>query len=129
MGETLGARDYARYALAGIRLFNGVAALFAPAILLRRLGVDPHTDRAATYALRLFGVRTIIIGAELLVLKGEDLDRSLRNGVFIHASDAISAATAGVQRQLAPKPAATATLISSVNVLLALAARGRKAGA
>ena len=52
--------DSARIALAGIRLFNGIAALFVPATLARRLGVDPETNRAALYVLRLFGVRTIL---------------------------------------------------------------------
>ena len=55
------AGDYARIALASIRLFNGAAALFVPATLARRLGVDPETNRAALYVLRLFGVRTVLI--------------------------------------------------------------------
>jgi hypothetical protein len=119
-------RDAARYALAGIRLFNGTLALLAPARLAERLGVKPEAAPAAEYALRMFGIRTVIIGVELLVLDGDDLDRSLRNGVFIHASDALSAATAGARKQLPATAAATATAISSVNVLLALAARDRK---
>jgi hypothetical protein len=119
-------RDLARYTLAGIRLFNGTLALLAPMTLTQRLGVKPDAAPAAAYALRMFGIRTIIIGAELLVLDGDDLDRALRNGVLIHASDALSAATAGATRQLPATPAATATAISTVNVLLALAARDRK---
>jgi hypothetical protein len=117
------ARDVARYALAGIRLFNGTVALLAPMAMAERLGVKPEAAPAAAYALRLFGIRTVVIGVELLVLDGDDLDRSLRNGVLIHASDAVSAATAGARRQLPPTAAATATVISTVNVLLALAAR------
>ncbi len=116
-------RDAARYALAAIRLVNGTAALFAPAQLLRRLGVDPRANPAAFYALRMFGVRTIVIGAELLLLEGDELDRSLRNGVLIHTSDALSAAVAGARRQLPRRGAVAATLISTLNVTLALAAR------
>jgi hypothetical protein len=119
-------RDLARYALAGIRLFNGTLALLAPGVLTQRLGVDKDAAPAAAYALRMFGIRTVIIGAELLVLHGDELDRSLRNGVIIHASDALSATTAGVTKQLPAKAAATATTISTINVLLALAARERK---
>ena len=59
--------EYARITLSAIRLFNGTAALFAPAALLRRLGVDPEANRAALYALRMFGVRTVLIGAQLLL--------------------------------------------------------------
>ena len=119
-------RDVARYTLASIRLFNGTVALLAPTMLAQRLGVKPDVAPAAAYALRLFGIRTIIIGAELLVLHGDDLERCLRNGVLIHASDAISAAAAGVGKQLPPTAAATATGISTLNVLLAVAARDRK---
>src|SRR3712207_7487934 len=46
-----------RIALAGIRLFNGTAALLAPAWLTRRLGVDPDTNPAVIYVFRLFGIR------------------------------------------------------------------------
>jgi hypothetical protein len=117
--------DIARYALAGIRLFNGTVALLAPNMLAQRLGVKPEASPAAAYALRMFGIRTIIIGVELLVLEGDDLDRAVRNGVLIHASDALSAATAGVTKQLPATPATTATAISTINFLLALAARDR----
>jgi hypothetical protein len=120
------ARDVARYALASIRLFNGTVALLAPTMLAQRLGVKPDAAPAGAYVLRLFGIRTILIGVELLVLDGDDLDRCLRNGVLIHASDAISAATAGARKQLPAAAAATATGISTVNVLLAVAARDPK---
>jgi hypothetical protein len=122
------ARRYARYALAGIRLVNGAAALLAPALLLRRLGVDPQANPAAFYALRMFGIRTVVIGAELLLLDGEELDRALRTGVLIHASDVLAAASAGATRRLPPRSAAVATLISTVNVGLAVAARDREPG-
>jgi hypothetical protein len=119
-------RATARYALAAIRLFNGGAALFTPEKLARRLGADPQANGAVIYALRMFGVRTIMIGAELLVLRGEALDRSLRKGVLIHASDTVAAAAAGAKGYLPPRTAAFTTLISTVNTGLAIAARGRR---
>jgi hypothetical protein len=120
------ARRYARYALAGIRLVNGTAALLAPALLLRQLGVDPRANPAAFYALRMFGIRTVVLGAELLLVDGDELDRSLRNGILIHASDVLSAATAGATHRLPARSATVATLISTVNVGLAVAAREPK---
>ena len=51
----------------------------------------------------MFGVRTIAIGAELLVLRGEELDRSCAR-VVIHASDAVAAAAAGAKGYLPPRP-------------------------
>jgi Animal haem peroxidase len=62
-------RSTARYTLAAIRLFNGGAALSAPEQLARRLGDDPQTDGAVIYVLRMFGIRTLVIGTELLVLR------------------------------------------------------------
>ena len=63
-------RTVARILLASIRLFNGTIALLAPAALARRLGANPDANPAVLYALRLFGIRTVVIGAELLL--GED---------------------------------------------------------
>ena len=62
-------RSTARYTLAAISLFNGGAALSAPEQLARRLGDDPQTDGAVIYVLRMFGIRTLVIGTELLVLR------------------------------------------------------------
>ncbi|MEV8531435.1 hypothetical protein [Streptomyces sp. NPDC051211] len=117
------AQTGARYTLAGIRLVNGVAALLAPQMMARRLGADP-TRPALIYALRMFGVRTVVLGAELLLLKDADaLRRALRVGTLIHASDALSAAQAGRAGTLPPGPAMAATAISTVNVALTLVAQ------
>jgi hypothetical protein len=117
------AGDYSRIALASIRLFNGIAALFVPATLARRLAVDPETNRAALYVLRLFGVRTILIGAQLL-LRNEGLRaHSLRVAPVIHAVDAAAALIAGERGYLPLRAATTAALISTVNTVLAVVAQ------
>jgi hypothetical protein len=117
--------DYARITLAGIRLFNGVAALFVPATLARRLGVDPNANPAALYALRLFGVRTVLIGAQLLLRDGGMRAHSLRVAPAIHALDASAALIAGERGQLPRRAATTAAIISSVNTVLAIVALKR----
>ncbi|GGR47322.1 hypothetical protein ACH4U6_15310 [Streptomyces netropsis] len=115
----------ARYGLAGIRLVNGVAALLAPQVVARRLGADPSRP-AVIYVLRMFGVRTVVLGAELLLLRDPDeLERALRVGTLIHTSDALSAAWAGQQGALARRPATAATAISTVNVALTFLAQRR----
>jgi hypothetical protein len=121
------AGDYARIALASIRLFNGIAALFVPATLARRLGVDPETNRAALYVLRLFGVRTILIGAQLLLLNEGLRAHSLRVAPVIHAVDAAAALIAGERGYLPLRAATTAALISTVNTGLAVVAQKRGA--
>ena len=119
------AHDYARLALATIRLFNGVAALFVPATLARQLGVDPAANPAALYALRLFGVRTVLIGAQLLLRDGGVRAHSLRVAPAIHALDASAALIAGERGQLPRRAATTAAIISTVNTVLAIVALKR----
>jgi hypothetical protein len=120
------AHDYARITLAGIRLFNGVAALFVPATLARQLGVDPAANPAALYALRLFGVRTVLIGAQLLLRDDGVRAHSLRVAPAIHALDASAALIAGERGQLPRRAATTAAIVSTVNTVLAIIALKRE---
>lgn len=128
----VGAVPQARYVLGVVRLFNGAATLFATRPFSKRLGVDPDTSPAAIYALRLFGVRTIYIGAELLFARGDHLRNAVTIAPAIHVSDTVSAVLAGAGGQLPKSSARTAVAISSVNVLLSLLAwspprsRGRR---
>ena len=119
------AHGFARITLACIRLFNGVAALFVPATLARQLGVDPAANPAALYALRLFGVRTVLIGAQLLLRDGGVRAHSLRVAPAIHALDASAALIAGERGQLPRRAATTAAIISTVNTVLAIVALKR----
>ncbi len=117
------AANAARIVLAGVRLVNGTVSLFAPATFARKLGIDPEKNGPAIYALRLFGVRTILIGSDLLSRNPEVRARALRVAVRVHLSDTIAAATAAGSRQLPAKGAKTAVITSSLNTVLALIAR------
>ncbi|GHO96686.1 hypothetical protein KSF_067340 [Reticulibacter mediterranei] len=116
--------DYARVLLAGIRIVNGTAALFAPALLARRFGDNPNS--AVIYALRMFGIRTIVMGIELLVPDEKWRERSLRYAIPIHASDTASAALAGIQGQLPSRVSILLTALSGFNTILAILAQPRK---
>ncbi|WP_328835390.1 hypothetical protein [Streptomyces europaeiscabiei] len=108
------------YALAGIRLFNGAAGLLAPELLIRRLDPDREPPSpAAVYAFRLFGIRTILLGLDLLTNRDERLREYLRDGVLIHGSDTATAATLGLSGRLPPRTATLTTLISAANTVLA----------
>jgi hypothetical protein len=117
----------ARLALAGIRLTNGTAALLAPAAFGRRLGVDPDAHPPALYVMRLFGVRTILIGADLLRRDPGARARALRVAPLVHASDTAAAVLAGRSGHLPSRAARAATAISALNLALALLARRRSA--
>ena len=110
--------DAARFALAGIRIFNGATALVAPERLDERL----RLDRSADYPWRMFGIRTVLLGLDLLSSDAEVRRHALRASVLVHGSDTISAAKAGFTKTLPPRAAVTATAISAVNVALALIA-------
>lgn len=112
----------ARKALAVVRLFNGMVALLAPQILLRRLGTDPQADRSGVYPFRMFGIRTVLIGVDLLTLRGEERRRATRLAVLIHATDTVSATIAGLKGHLSPRAAVVTALISGGNTALAILA-------
>lgn len=115
--------DYARYCLAAVRLFNGTAGLVAPGFLIRQLGSDPATNPAAVYAFRLFGIRTILIGADLLVLRGEERKKAVRNALIIHGSDTATAASLAFSGKLPGRAGPMITTISGLNVVLSVLAR------
>jgi hypothetical protein len=119
-------REGARIALAVIRLVNGGTALLAPGWLLRRLQVDPTTNRAALYVFRMFGIRTVLVGAALLSSNAATRDQALRDGIFIHASDTTAAVIAGLGGQLPPRAAAQVAVLSGINTLLAFVAQPRR---
>jgi hypothetical protein len=112
----------ARYALAAIRIVNGLLALVAPSLIIKRFGENPEKDAAAIYGLRLFGVRTVLIGADLIRQHGEPLEHSINQAVIIHASDTLTAAALGTSGRVRPKMAVPITLISALNTALAVAA-------
>jgi hypothetical protein len=71
----------------------------------------------AIYPLRMFGIRTVVLGVDLLA--GGSVQQKGRVGVVIHATDATSAITAGLRRQLPARVALVAAGISVTNTVLA----------
>ena len=114
-------RDYARLALAWIRLFNGTAALVAPGFLARQIGIDPNANPGIKYVFRMFGVRTVLIGLDLLLQSGERRADSLRGAVIIHASDTLAAFLASLSSRF-PKRARFIVVVSAINTALAVIA-------
>ena len=121
-GDRAGA--FAWKALGAIRLINGSLALLAPRWLAVRLGVKPNEQPAVLYVLRMFGIRTVLIGADLWLNPGAR-SRSLRQGILIHASDTTAASMATVFGQLSFRSGVTATAISAINTALAIFASAR----
>lgn len=119
--ETVG--TIARIALGAVRIGTGATGLLAPAMIISRFGEgDPRADPAAIYGLRLFGIRTVLIGADLIRLHGRDLDHALRAAPIIHASDTATVLTLQRKGQLSPERARPLALISGLNTVLAVTA-------
>ena len=112
-------RDIARIALAGVRLFNGGAALVAPGPFVRRLGTEADAQGPAIHVSRMFGIRTVLIALDLLSRDPDVRRHALRVALIIHVSDTLSAAASGIAKQMPPRAAALATGVSAANVVLA----------
>ena len=114
--------DVTRTALAAIRIVNGAVGLFAAQRMAAQLGGELGDDKRFVYPARMFGVRTIVLGVDLLTLRANDpgARRVLQQAVLIHASDTASAAYAGWRGELPAKAAKFTTAVSAVNTALAI---------
>jgi hypothetical protein len=113
----------ARTALAVVRLVNGTIALVAPDKFLRVIGIDPEENQVATYFLRMFGIRTILLGLDLLSGEGAARDRAVKRAVVIHATDTVAAVVAGATGALPIRAAVSGAVTSTVNTALSVIAR------
>jgi len=112
-------------ALAAIMLANGSLALIAPRWLAGRLGVRPEAQPATIYVLRMFGIRTVLVAADLC-LEPRRRRRALREGVLMHSSDAAAALVAAALGQLPVGAGLMAAGISAVNTALSVAGARRR---
>jgi hypothetical protein len=69
----------------------------------------------------MFGIRTVLIGVELLVETGERRAAAVRRGILIHASDTLAAYLATLSGNF-PKQGRAIVFISAMNTLLAIVA-------
>lgn len=112
----------ARCTLAAIRIINGGLALVAPGVIIGRFGEPPTGSGAAVYGLRMFGVRTVLLGVDLATLSGEPLRRALRQAVLIHATDTATVVLLGVTGRAKRRTTIPLALISLTNTALAITA-------
>ena len=115
----------ARYALAAVRLVNGGLGLLAPRLLIGRFDPGRPPSPAAVYAFRLFGIRTVLVGLDLL--RPARAQRAAREGVLIHASDTVTAAALALSGAVPRRTGIVTTAISAGNVVLAVLAVERDA--
>jgi hypothetical protein len=117
-------RQSTRLLLAAIRIFNGTLALTAPQRIVRQFESDPDVPPppVAVYALRMFGIRTILIGLDLL-RNDQQRSHAVRVAPIIHASDLLTAVLVARSAGIAPRTRAMIVSISAFNTLLSLLMR------
>jgi hypothetical protein len=120
--SALRVRHWARIVLALIRLINGGAALAAPNVLGSRLGVDTETSPGFGYAFRLFGVRTVLLGVQLLLAPDGRSSAAVREAPLVHGADTAAAVVVMRRQELPPRGAKVAIVVSALNLVLALLA-------
>lgn len=117
-------RELARIALALIRLVNGLIALVAPQIIIRRF-VPPSAEapQVAVYGLRMFGIRTVLVALDLL-RGGPERAHARRVAPIIHGSDLITAIFVARSGRVPVGTGPLIVAISGLNTVLAFLAMG-----
>ena len=110
----------ARIALGLVRLANGSLALFAPDVLGKRLGVATKDSPGLGYGLRLFGVRTVLLGLGLLRARNDAESPVVRQALVVHTADTAAALVVMQRGELPAKGAKLAVAASAINIVLAV---------
>jgi len=122
---SIGARGAsgARTLLGLLRLTFGSLALLTPGTLVRRIEGPEADSAAATYAFRMFGIRTVLLGRSLLATDDPGLPTALREAPIIHASDTLTATLLTVTGKVPRRTGVSLIGVSGLNTVLALVAR------
>jgi hypothetical protein len=113
--------DIARISLGLIRLVNGAIALVSPQIITRRFADSPPP--VAVYALRMFGIRTVLVAIDLMRPAGPDRSHAMKFAPLIHASDLTTAILISRTEGVPKSTGRLIVAISGLNTLLALLMR------
>jgi hypothetical protein len=111
-----------RLALGLVRLAFGSVALLRPETLVRRVDGVGDTSPAAVYAFRMFGIRTVLIGVQLLGRDGPVRRATVATAPAIHGSDTLTAALLTVQGKVPGRTGAPLVAVSALNTVLAVRA-------
>jgi hypothetical protein len=117
------AATFGRVALALVRLVNGFLGLLLPGVLIGRIDSADPSSPAAVYAFRLFGVRTLLLGRDLLVRDASVRAKAVQEAPLIHASDTATATLLTLSGRVSLRSGAPLIAVSGTNTLLALLAR------
>src|SRR5690606_33414450 len=106
-------RDYARMLLGLIRLVNGAIALFAPQVIIGRFDKNGTDVPVTRYALRMFGIRTVLIALDLFRGAGPERSHAVKVAPVVHVSDTVAAVLAARSGKVAGSTGALIVAISA----------------
>lgn len=114
-------KSQARIAVLGINLVVGGLFLLAPRVGLRLYGVNPDDNKAAAYALRYLGARSLLLA---VLLADDDVARKLLDQAPLIAVGDVVANVAALRSGEVPKrTVALGALTSATGSALAFSAR------
>jgi len=118
----------ARRTLAQARLVAGVAALVAPRVAARAMGIDPDANPATPYLARMFGAREVFMAVPFLMpVPALDESELAARAVPVDAADAFASLAAGLRGYLPWRAALPATAMAIAGTWLgSVAARNEK---
>ena len=108
-----------------VRFIIGAISWFLPTVMSRMMLIDPRTNPALSYALRLFGVRDVLMGVLIQAPRGEALDRQLYVGVAIDLVDVVASGIAGSTGQISKRAGILCCSAGLVGALLGAASLGK----
>jgi hypothetical protein len=103
----------------------GAASLILPRFTARLLQMDPDSNPASSFLMRLFGVRDIFLGVAPLLVSGAGRSRILGAATGVDLTDATAAVIAGLTRQIPPRASAVAAAAALAGACLSAATVGR----
>ena len=83
-------RSQALTSLIWVRFIIGAISWFLPSVMARMMLIDAGANPALAYALRLFGVRDVLMGVLIQAPQGDALDQQLYISVAIDLIDVVA---------------------------------------
>jgi hypothetical protein len=116
----------ARNALAGVRGTFGTVALVAPGLTARVFGIDPTSQTATRYLVRLFGVRDVLMAHQLVSAVDEDeAEEALRGGIVVDAVDLLAVVAAMARGQVSTRTGLLGATGSAASLALGFLGRAQ----
>lgn len=118
-------RSQALTTLIWVRFIVGAISWFLPTAMARVMLIDAKANPALSYALRLFGVRDVLMGVLILAPQGDALDEQLCIGVAIDLIDVVASGIAGFTGQISKQATVLCCSAGLVGASLGAASLGK----